>query len=702
MSLNGIMGSAVSGLQAAQTGLRSVSDNIANVDTPGYVRKLVEQRSTVYGGVGSGVSVTQVRLAADRFLQAASLSASADRGQATAANSMWDQAQGLFGDPSENTSFFSSLDRVFSAFSTLSAAPTSSAARAGALDQAAAFFENAQSISDQLQTLRDQADAGIEAGVQKVNQLLKQIDALNIEISRAQILSNDATAPQNQQSQLIDQLSSLVDVKISPRDAGGVTVRASDGFVLAGDGASTLSYKRTGSSGELWIQRPEGQPQLLGARLTSGEIKGLLDSRNIEMPAVSNQLSELVSKTADQLNAVHNAYAAVPPPNALVGRNTGLDLPTAVSGFTGKTTVAMVNATGVLQQKVEIDFTAGTMMVNGGPGTTAFTPANFLTQLNATLSPAASATFANGALSITGAGTNGVAIQDDATTPSAKAGRGFSAFFGMNDLVRTTAFSNFDTGLKTTDPHGFTAGQEITFRLNAADGSRLTDVKVTVPAGATMANLITALNAPGTGVGGYGAFALSPEGQLAFAPPPGSGVTLAVVQDTTQRGASGPSMSALFGIGDMARTSRASSYSIRADIARDPSKLSLAQLDLTVGAGVSSLATGDVRGADALARAGQTALTFDAAGAVGRVSQKITDYAANLSGHVARQAEAAQSDAQAADAVASESAARRSSVEGVNLDQELIQLTTYQQAYNASARMIQAVKDMYDILLNMT
>ncbi len=262
-SLNSIMGSAVSGLQAAQTGLRAVSDNVANVDTPGYIRKLVEQQSTVNGGVGAGVSVTQVRLAADRFLQAASLSASADSGRAGAATALWDQAQGLFGDPSENTSFFSSLDRVFSAFSTLAAAPTSSAARAGALGQASAFFESAESISDQLQSLRDQSDAGIEAGVQKVNQLLSQIDALNIEISHAQILSNDATAPQNHQSQLIDQLSSLIDVKISPREQGGVTVRASDGFVLAGDGASTLSYKRTGPSGELWIQRPEGQPQLL-------------------------------------------------------------------------------------------------------------------------------------------------------------------------------------------------------------------------------------------------------------------------------------------------------------------------------------------------------------------------------------------------------------------------------------------------------
>ncbi|OYW97129.1 MAG: flagellar biosynthesis protein FlgK, partial [Caulobacter vibrioides] len=339
--------------------------------------------------------------------------------------------------------------------------------------------------------------------------------------------------------------------------------------------------------------------------------------------------------------------------------------------------------------------------VNGGPGTTPFTPANFLTQLNATLSPAATASFTNGTLTIAGAGTNGVAIQDDATTPSLKAGRGFSAFFGMNDLVRSTGFSNFDTGLKATDPHGFTAGQEITFRLNGADGSRLTDVKVTVPAGATMANLLTALNDPATGVGGYGAFSLSPDGQLAFSPPPGSGTTLGVVEDTTQRGPSGPSMSALFGIGDTARTARASSFSIRPDIGRDPSKLSLAKLDLTVGAGIPALATGDVRGADALARAGQVALNFDVAGAVGKVSQKITDYAAGLSGHIARQAEAAESDAVAAEAVAAESSARRSSVEGVNLDQELIQLTTYQQAYSASARMIQAVKEMYDVLLGM-
>ena len=51
--------------------------------------------------------------------------------------------------------------------------------------------------------------------------------------------------------------------------------------------------------------------------------------------------------------------------------------------------------------------------------------------------------------------------------------------------------------------------------------------------------------------------------------------------------------------------------------------------------------------------------------------------------------------------MAEEATARRASVEGVNLDEELIAMTTYQQAFNASARIVQASKDLYDTLLGM-
>lgn len=56
---------------------------------------------------------------------------------------------------------------------------------------------------------------------------------------------------------------------------------------------------------------------------------------------------------------------------------------------------------------------------------------------------------------------------------------------------------------------------------------------------------------------------------------------------------------------------------------------------------------------------------------------------------------------QGAEIIANEAAARRSSVEGVNLDEELVQLTVYQQSYNASARLIMAAKEMFDVLADL-
>ena len=52
--------------------------------------------------------------------------------------------------------------------------------------------------------------------------------------------------------------------------------------------------------------------------------------------------------------------------------------------------------------------------------------------------------------------------------------------------------------------------------------------------------------------------------------------------------------------------------------------------------------------------------------------------------------------------MASEAQTRLSGAEGVNLDSELVSLTTYQQSYNASARLIQAAQDMFNTLLSMS
>jgi flagellar hook-associated protein 1 FlgK len=159
-------------------------------------------------------------------------------------------------------------------------------------------------------------------------------------------------------------------------------------------------------------------------------------------------------------------------------------------------------------------------------------------------------------------------------------------------------------------------------------------------------------------------------------------------------------MSDLFGLGGT-RASRADAFSIRADIARNPANMALGKVDLTVAGGMPIVSKNDARGARLLASANQNALSFSAAGGTAGGSMSVARYAAELSGEIGSRASMARNDARSAEALFKEATARRVSVEGVNLDEELVLMTTYQQAFNASARMVQAAKDMYDILLGM-
>lgn len=696
MSLTVTLKTATSGLMAAQTGLRAVSDNIANVNTPGYVRKTVDQRPIVVNGTGMGVEVTGIKRVTDQYLQLASLTASSDSSRWDVFSQYLDNAQALYGDPSSDNFFFNRLDNAYSAFAAAADDPSSSLQRSQALANVQDFLSEASRINTQINALGSTVDTRITADIDRANDLLGQINKLNADISRAHLIEQDSSGSENIQSGLIDELATLVGIKVVQRPEGGVTIRSPEGVKLAGDGAATLTYVRTDSTKGYIAALPAGgtgsaQP----IQLESGEVRGLLDLRDTKLPALSDQMGEFVSRAAEQLNAAHNASSSVPAPASLNGRNTGLDLPTALSGFTGQTTIALVNAAGVVQRRVDVDFTAGTMSLDGGPAA-AFTPASFLTDLNSNLGAMGSATFVDGVLSINGAGGNGVAI-DEGT--SMKAGRAFSHFFGLNDLVRSTAITSYETGLSPSDPHGFTPGDKITFAIAQSDGKPIRNVTVTVPAGGQMSDLLNELNSTTNGVGLYGQFNLDANGGLSFqATQPVDG-NLSVVVDGTARGLGGPSMSQLFGLGIIQRSNRANAFQVNQTLMADPTKLALGKLDLSVAAGQPALRAGDGRGALALADAGDQVANFRASGSLGDVAMTVSRYAAEFGGSIGRDAAAADNRKQGAASVMGEATGRRQAVEGVNLDEELVRLQSYQQAFNASARMIQAASDLFEVLV---
>lgn len=696
MSLTGILRTANSGLVASQVGMGAVSDNIANVNTPGYVRKTVDQTQLVVGGRGMGVEVSGVKRVTDQYLQMATLTASSEAGRWDVVSQYLDNAQSLFGDPSGESFFFGRLDEIWSAFSATANDPSSSLLRSQALSTAEDFLNEGARINSSLNDLGRTVDTKISADIDRINDLLEQINKLNADISRAKMVAADASGSENIQSQLVDELTTMLNVQVAGRSEGGLIIRSTEGVMLAGDGAAKLAYERTDSSkGYITAQTAVGSGVSKPITVTGGELRGLLDLRDDKLPGLSDQLGEFMTRASEAINAAHNGSTTVPAQASLTGRDTGLDLPTAVAGFTGTSTVAIVDAAGQLTRRVDIDFTAGTMSVNGGPAA-AFTPASFLADLNTSLGGDGAATFTNGALSIS-ATTGGVAI-DEGT--SLKAGRAFSHFFGLNDIIRPDGFINYDTGLRPVDAHGFTPGQQITLRLAQGDGKPIRDVPVVVPAGATMADLVNALNNNTTGVGLYGAYTLDANGALAFKGSAPQFATVSVVQDNTARGVGGPSMSGLFGLGAVDRTSRASRMSVSQAFSSDPMKVGLAKLDLSVAAGQPVLTPGDGRGALALATAGDRVSRFGAAGTLGEVNMTISRYAAEFGGSIGREAAAADTRRASSQAVKTEAVNRRQSVEGVNLDEELVRLTTYQQAFNASARMIQAAKELFDVLTN--
>ena len=176
---------------------------------------------------------------------------------------------------------------------------------------------------------------------------------------------------------------------------------------------------------------------------------------------------------------------------------------------------------------------------------------------------------------------------------------------------------------------------------------------------------------------------------------------MSVLEDRTTQVPSGVSVTELFGIAGGVRASRADDFSLRADIRQSPSRLALAKLNLSAAVGTPALSVGDGRGALMLADAGERTANFQAAGGSSGGSISVSRYAAELSGEIGGKAAAARNRMETANALYTETSARQTAHEGVNLDEELVLMTTYQQAFNASARLIQAAKDMYDSLMGM-
>ena len=702
MSISTIMGTGLSALVANQQALKATSTNVANVNTVGYSRLDVQfvSRTATNGSQGVEIEINRI---ANAYLAAAEMRGASDVSAANILSQFMDRAQGLLGDPSDSGTVFASLDPVFSSFGALSVDPSSALRRSSVLSDMQTMLSQLDSTASEITALRNEAHSRAVASMEEANSLLVGIAQLNTSIQRSTIGGVSSTDAETEQQRMIDRLSEIIDVRTQKRSLGGVEVRTNDGLLLVDLDAARLGLDST-TNGEAYpgivLMPPRSTVETpLDTHISGGELKGLLRARDKELVNLQLAFGEFAAGAAEALNAAHNASSSVPAPASFTGVNTGL-LATDRLNFTGATNMAIVDAQGQVVRNFRVDFGAGSITDDLGVVTNfANSIGDLQTALNTALGVDGAATFSAGSLSLsTSVANGGLVITDDPANPAMRAGRGFAHTFGLNDLISKGKPINYATGLSGADLHGFNAGT-MTFALRNTDGAIVRTLNFTVTAGTTVTALRTSIDAA---ISGYGQTSFDAQGRLTITPTnPGIG-RIDVVSDSTARGGTSLSVSDFFGLGETLPAERAVNMKIRDSIRSNPNLLGSAKADLAgVLAGVRVLAPGDGRGALGLEAAGAAPRQFaDAGGLTGQVTS-VSDYAARLAGHAGVRAEALDAAASAAQSVREEVRQRRMGEEGVNLDEELIKMTTYQQAYAAASRMIQAAKDLYDIVLNM-
>jgi flagellar hook-associated protein 1 FlgK len=330
MSLAQALSTAVSGLRATQAGMAIVSANVANAETPGYVKKTASQIETAAGDLGVSVRVDSVNRILDQYIQRQLRVETSGANYADLRAQFYDQLQTVYGVPGSDSAFETVYNNFTTALQALSTSPESTSARSAVLTSAQVLTQQLHAMTTSILGLRSSAELGLSDSINKANDALSRIAAINQQLGTAE--SNDANtaALLDQRDQYIDQLSQLMDITVVQNDHNQITVFTHSGLQLAGNGASKLAFDPQGSmtATAQWnadpTKRTVGTIMLTGANggtvdliadkaINSGKIAAYLEMRDKVLVQAQSQLDQIAAGMASALSDTTTGGTAVSP-----------------------------------------------------------------------------------------------------------------------------------------------------------------------------------------------------------------------------------------------------------------------------------------------------------------------------------------------------------------------------------------------------
>ncbi|MFY9600779.1 MAG: flagellar hook-associated protein FlgK [Pseudolabrys sp.] len=620
MSLTQALNSALSGLQVTQANIAMVAANVANADTPGYTRKVVNQIATG-ANTSIGVRVSDIQREIDLYVQRQLRIENAGASYAETRADMYSQLQNLYGQPGSNTSLESVYNNFTSALQALSTSPDDPGARSAVISSAQLLTQQLNQMSGNVQALRSNAELGIADAVNKANDAMSQIAALNQQIA-ASTPGDSATATlMDQRDSYIDQLSKLMDINVVQGDRGQVGIFTNSGIQLVGAQAGQLSFDAVGTItpasqwsanpsqrgvGTITLIPPDGAPVDLiqDHAIRSGTIAAYLQMRDQDLVQAQNQLDALAAGMASALSDKTTAGTPVSP-----SPQSGFDI--AIGSLSAG-------------NKITINYTD---TLTNTPHTMTLVRVD---------DPSA------------------LPLSNTATAAANDTVFGIDFSGGMGSVITQINAALSGTGMTASNPGGTT--------LEILDDGAANTVEVN---SVSATSTVTAL------AGGTAELPLFTDGSSPY--------TGAI----TARGSESIGL--------------AQRIAVNPAVAADPSSLVVFQ---------PGTAAGDSTRPDFIyQQLTGASLTFSPNTGIGTTAAPFTgSLTTYLRQVISQQGEAATSAnnlKQGQDVVLNALQQRFNDTSGVNIDQEMSNLLTLQNSYAANARVLSAVKDMFDALINM-
>ena len=262
-----------------------------------------------------------------------------------------------------------------------------------------------------------------------------------------------------------------------------------------------------------------------------------------------------------------------------------------------------------------------------------------------------------------------------------------SSFPAVNSLTSTRAVTAGDA---------FTATGNLRIAVTDASGAIVApvDIDLTATGATTVGALVTTIN---TALGADGSASIVNGRLVISATDPNNGIAIntgdSLVTGTTR------GFSHFFGLNDFFIGNSNSDFAVRQDIIDDPSRVSMGVLSLTASIGESGIAVGDNRVITSLAGLSQKSVSFAAVTGLPAGNFTLEGYAGAILGLNAVQAARAGDAAELQGDLLENVELRRTSLTGVNIDEELASILVFQNSYAASARVISAAQELFDTLL---